>query len=91
MTSQVIFKLDKKLKDQAMKKAQKEGLAFSSVLKIIIKSFVEGDLRLGLVHEEKFNTSTQKEVDRVLHDIKTGKNLSPRFTTVKKAIAYLES
>ena len=33
MTSQIIFKIEKKLKDKAMKKAQGEGIAFAAVLK----------------------------------------------------------
>ncbi len=38
MTSQVIVKIDKKLKDQAMQKAQNSGVAFSNVIKLDIDS-----------------------------------------------------
>ena len=55
MITQVIFKVDKKLKDQAMKKAEKEGISFSSVLKMATKAFVEDKLNVGLVVEDKFN------------------------------------
>lgn len=90
MTSQVIFKLDKQLKEQAMKKAQKEGIAFSSILKMATKAFVDGALNVGLVAEESFNAKTHKEINQALKDIKSGKNLSPRFKTADAAIAYLK-
>jgi antitoxin component of RelBE/YafQ-DinJ toxin-antitoxin module len=91
MTTQVIFKLDKKLKDQAMKKAQSEGVALSSVLKMATKAFVAGDLNVGLVTEERFNAKTRKEMDRIMKDIKAGKNLSPKFSNVDNAFAWLNS
>jgi len=89
MTTQVIFKLDKTLKAQAMKRAQNEGVALSAVLKMATKAFVAGDLRIGLVREEKFNAKTRKELDQALKDIKAGKNLSPRFSNAEDAISYL--
>ena len=91
MTSQVIFKVDKTLKHQAMKKARREGIAFSSVLKLATRAFVEGALDVGLVGIEKFNAATKKEVQRVLKDIKNRKNISPRFGTSREAIAYLDA
>jgi len=91
MTTQVIFKIDKKLKDQAMKKAQSEGLPFGMVLKLATKAFVEGNLGIGLISIESFNPATGKVINKALKDIKEGKNLSSRFTTAKDAIAYLKS
>lgn len=41
--------------------------------------------------KEEFNAKTRRDVERVLKDIKEGKNLSPSFTTVKEARAYLEN
>ena len=46
MTTQVIFKIDKKLKERAMKRAENEGLPFASVLKLATKAYVEGDLTI---------------------------------------------
>lgn len=89
MTSQVIFKIDRKLKDQAMKKAQNQGLPFASVLKMATKAFVDGDLTIGLVGSEKFNIATTKEIKAALKDIAKGKNLSPRFSSAKEAVQYL--
>lgn len=91
MNTQVIFKLDKKLKDLAMKKAQHEGLPFGVVLKLATKAFVEGTLDIGIITNESFNSSTSKKIAKAIADIKKKENLSPRFSSTKDAIAYLKS
>ncbi|MDP2642046.1 MAG: hypothetical protein Q8P21_02025 [bacterium] len=53
MTEQVIFKIDKKLKEQAMKKAKREGIAFSSVLKSATQAYIEDQFEVGLVYNPK--------------------------------------
>ena len=86
MTSQVVFKVDKKIKDRAMKKAQSEGIALSSVLKLATQAYIEGDLQIGL----KFNAKTRTEMDRIMQDVESGKNLSPRFKNAKEMLADLK-
>jgi antitoxin component of RelBE/YafQ-DinJ toxin-antitoxin module len=90
MTTQVIFKIDKKLKEQAMEKARVDGLPFGSVLKLAIQAYVKGALGISLVAQPPLNTKTKKEVEQALKDIKAKKNLSPRFSNAKDAIAYLK-
>lgn len=89
MVTQVIFKIDKKLKDKAMAKAQNEGIAFASVLKLATKAFVDGYLTLGLVGSEKFNAIAGREIKGALKDISQGKNISPSFSSAKEAAKYL--
>ncbi|MDO8626742.1 MAG: hypothetical protein Q7K39_04835, partial [Candidatus Magasanikbacteria bacterium] len=91
MNTQVIFKIDKKLKRQAMAKAQDEGLAFAYVLKLATKAFVAGNLTVGLVGSEKFNTTAGKEITGALRDIAIGKNVSPRFSSAQAAASYLRA
>ncbi|MFA6160800.1 MAG: hypothetical protein WCT54_04530 [Patescibacteria group bacterium] len=91
MITQVIFKIDKKLKEKAMAKAQHEGIAFASVLKLATKAFVDGDLTLELVGSEKFNTKTAREIKGALNDISQDKNLSRGFTSAKDAIKFLKA
>ena len=74
MTTQVIFKIDKKLKDQAMKKAQHEGIAFASVLKLATQAYINGKLDVELVPQEKLNAKTRRELIQISKDIKAGKN-----------------
>lgn len=91
MTTQVTFKIDKKLKDLAMKKAQNEGLPFGALLKLATKAFVDGSLSIGLVSKEEFNPKTRKAIEKAIEDARKGKNLSPAFTSAKDAIAYLKN
>ena len=91
MTTQVIFKIDKKLKDKAMDKAKKEGIAFSAILKLATKAFVDGDLSLGLVGSEEFNAVTRKEIQKAQKDISQEKNISRSFSSTKEAVKFLEA
>lgn len=91
MNTQVIFKMDKKLKERAMKKARAEGIPFSSVLTLATKSFLDGGLAIEAVQRPVINDRTRKMLDRALKDIKAKKNLSPAFDNAKDAIAYLEA
>ncbi len=90
MTTQVIFKIDKNLKDRAMKKAKGEGIPFASVLKLATKAYVDGQLDVGIVSSQPFNAKTRREITQSLKDISARKNLSPRFTSAKDALVYLK-
>jgi len=91
MTTQVIFKIDKKLKDQAMKKAQNEGIAFATVLKLATEAYANGNLDVELVTQPKLNAKTRRMLAREIKEIKLGKNLSPRFDNAKDAIEFLKN
>jgi antitoxin component of RelBE/YafQ-DinJ toxin-antitoxin module len=90
MTTQVIFKIDQKLKDQAMKKAKSEGLPFGAVLKLATKAFVDGTLSVNLAPTKVFNERASRMIEKELKDIKEGKNMSPAFNNAKDAINYLK-
>ena len=91
MTSQVIFKVDIRLKAQALKKARKEGIAFASVLKLATKAYVDGALEVQLVAQPRLNAKTRRELRGISKDIRQGKNLSPAFDNAQSAIAFLKS
>jgi len=90
MTTQVIFKIDQKLKDRAMKKAQGEGIPFASVLKLATRAYVDGQLDIGVVSNELFNLKTRREISQTLKEIEIGKGLSPRFKNAREVMAYLK-
>ena len=90
MTSQIIFKVEKKLKNKAMKKAQREGVAFAAILKLATQAYVSGQLDVQLVAKPKLNEKTRKELIKISKDFDAGKNLSPVFTNAGDAIAYLK-
>lgn len=53
MVEQVIFKIDKKLKEQAMRKAKRDGLSFSAVLKRATEAYVENDFDISVSYSPK--------------------------------------
>lgn len=89
MTTQVIFKIDKKLKDQAMKKAQHEGIAFAAVLKLATQAYIKGDLDVELVAQPRLNEKTRREMIKMSKDFKADKNLVGPFKTVAEMKQYL--
>jgi len=91
MTSQVVLKIDKKLKDKAIKKAQNEGLPLAAVLLLATKAYVDGDLDIQLVTQRKLTAKTRQELQKISKDIRQGKNLSPPFDNAKDAVAYLKT
>ena len=90
MTTQVIFTMDRNLKDKAMRKARSFGLPFSSVLNLATRAFVDGKINIGVVDNQSFNDKTAREIRSALSDIAKGKNLSSRFSSAKEAINYLK-
>ena len=71
MTEQVIFKLDKKLKDQAMKKAKREGTTYSAVLKEATQAYIEDQFEIGIVYSPKLI----RDVRAAQKEIREGKGL----------------
>ncbi len=89
MTTQVIFRIDKKIKAQSQKKAKGSGLTFSDILQMATYAYVKNDFEPVLMRkEERFNAKTRRELTKALDDIKKGKNMSPAFSNAKEAIAY---
>ena len=52
MTTSVVFKIDEKLKQRAMRRAHQEGTTLSAFLKSATHDFVSGNLRFG-IHSAK--------------------------------------
>ena len=55
MMMQVIVKMDKDLKERAMKKLKKQGLTLSQFLRAVSHAFVAGDLDIQLVQKRPFS------------------------------------
>lgn len=91
MTTQVIFNIDKKLKDQAMKKAAGQGITYSTVLKLATRAFVENRFDIDVVIPEPFNQKTRQAMSEAIADVKKGKNLSPRFRSRQEMVAFFKS
>lgn len=71
MPTQIIFKTDKALKDQAMQKAQSEGVTLKAVLYHALKLYIENKLSFGLQINEpdveviEVTPDIQKKMDKI--------------------------
>ena len=91
MTTQVVFTIDKAIKDKAIKQAQNKGVALAYFLKLVTEAFAEGQINIGLVETEEFSAKTAKEIAGAIKDIRTGKNFSPAFHSADQVMDYLRS
>jgi hypothetical protein len=49
MQAQVLFKIDRAVKEKAMKRAQAQGLSFGTMLKLATSAYAMGELSVSLV------------------------------------------
>ncbi len=82
MTEQVIFKLDKKLKDQAMKKAKREGTTYSAVLKEATQAYIENQFEIGIVYSPKLI----RDIRQAEREIRAGKILRGDLDDLAKKV-----
>jgi antitoxin component of RelBE/YafQ-DinJ toxin-antitoxin module len=82
MTEQVIFKIDKKLKDQAMKKAKRDGLPLSVVLKRATQAYVDNDFDIGVSYSPKLI----RDVRQAEKEIREGKGLRGNLRDLIKKV-----
>ncbi len=90
MTTQIVFKIDPKLKKAAQKRAAREGITLSDLFQSAAQSFVAGKVTIGLTPTESLRPLVALELKKALRDVERGRNLSPAFRTTKEAIAYLK-
>lgn len=75
-----------------MKKARGQGVSLSAVLKEATRSYIQGDIRMGIIHNtpEIPNAKTARSLRAALRDVKSGRNFSPSFDNTDDAIVYLK-
>ncbi|MEZ4103805.1 MAG: type II toxin-antitoxin system RelB/DinJ family antitoxin [Candidatus Paceibacterota bacterium] len=89
MKTTTSIKLDKEVKKEATKLAGELGVSFSAVVNSMLKNFIR-ERRLVLSVEPELNEKTKKEYEKILRDIKAGRNLSPTFTSVTDLMKALQ-
>lgn len=89
MKTIINIKADKSVKDAAKKIAKKLGLSLSAVVNAQLKQFVRNK-SLYFSTIPRMTKELEEIVGRAEKDIKAGKNLSPMFSSVDDAIAYLD-
>jgi len=92
MTTQVIFKIDKKMKDAAQAKAKREGISLADLYKSATRSYIDGNLEVGLVYYGTLtpNAKTGRMLMKARKDIKAGKNMSGPMN-LAESIKYLRN
>lgn len=92
MTTQVIFKMDKKLKEAAQKKAKKEGISLADLYKSATRSYIDGNLSIGLIYYGTLtpNAKTGRALMKSRREIKAGKNIS-KSMNLEESIKYLNN
>ena len=78
MNTQIIFKIEKKLKRAAQRKAAKESITLSDFYRLATKSFVEGDFEIGIKFEnheswDMYDKKSKISFRKGLDDFKGGK------------------
>lgn len=89
MTTKVIFNVDKKVKEKAMKVAKAQGITISDFLSMSLGEFARGKRSIGIV--EQINDKTLRSIKRAVLDAKAGRNISPAFTNTEDALKWLHS
>jgi hypothetical protein len=91
MISQVAFKTDEVLKKSALQKAKREGVTLKAVLTYFLKSYVAGDIELGVVHRDANGFTKDAKVDflRSLNDPKN--KVTGSFESKEELLAHLDS
>lgn len=84
MTTQIMFKIEDKLKKAAQIRAKREGITLSDFYKTATKSFVEGKINIGITTEigkDNWNLYTKESkisFKKGINDFKAGKFLRAR-------------
>ena len=77
MTTQIMFKIEDKLKKAAQIRAKKEGVTLSDLYKYATKSFIEGKIKVGLMLEkeslEDYTKESIRDLKKGLADFKNGR------------------
>ncbi len=77
MTTQIMFKIEDKLKKAAQKRAREEGITLSDFYKSATRSFIEGKMTIGMIFEEEnltgYTNQSIQDLQIGLDDIKKGR------------------
>jgi len=86
----ISVKTEKSLKDQAKMVAHELGLSLSDVINESLRQMVKNrEVTFSAV--PRMTPELEKYLDKVEKDIKKGRNLSPKFESVEKAIDWLKA
>jgi addiction module RelB/DinJ family antitoxin len=89
MTKTVVnIKTDKKVKREAQRIAKELGIPLSTVINSYLKEFIRGR-KFSASLDPQLKPGVWEEMKKAVDDAKKGKNVSPAFSNVEDAIAWL--
>ncbi len=92
MTTQLMVKIDRGLKQRVAKKAKTQDLSLTDLVKMTFRAYEQGRIEPSMIQvPERFNSKTRKEIEKALKDIKARKNLAGPFNSAKALDDYLDS
>lgn len=88
MKTMINIKADVEVKEHAQAIARELGLPLSAIVNAFLKEFIR-TRSLSVSAVPQMSPALERVLAEIDADIKTGKNLSPQFTSTDDAIAYL--
>ncbi len=82
------FKIDKDIKEKATKLAASLGLTLSAVINHSLRKFIT-EKKVTFEQDPPFNKKTEREMLKIMDDIKKGKNIIGTFDNIKDLKASL--
>lgn len=89
MKTVINIKADKETKRQAQEVARELGVPLSTVINAYLKQFVRSR-QVVLSSVPRMTPALEALIGRVELDIKTGRNMSPKFSSAAAMDAYLD-
>lgn len=89
MNTVIHVKANMEIKENAQRLAKELGLSLSDIINSSLRNFIR-TREVYFSHSPRMTPELEALLDRVENDLKKGRNLSPRFKTVKQASDYLK-
>ncbi len=81
-------KTDKEVKEKAQALAKHLGIPLSTIVNAHLKAFIATG-EFSVSREPELRPEIIKEINRCIREVRTGRNMSPRFSNATDAIAWL--
>ena len=89
-TTVMSVKTEKKLKKEAQSIAKQMGVPLGTIMNAFLRQFVRNKTVFFTLEDREVMTKTmEKSLAKMEKDIRLDINLSPKFTDIEDAIAYL--
>jgi len=82
------LKTDIEVKERAQALAKHLGIPLSTIVNAQLKSFIESG-EFKVTREPSMSEAAIKEINGAIKEVRSGKNMSPRFKNAKDAAAWL--